>query len=202
MKKNYLIFSVLVGLCLVGILTQSCSNDSEGENAQPVLTKADLLITSPEFKEFENQVNLFGRKIKDSTSKLSLSEHELYRSKLSQVVSGDITNPDQIQQLFQDAGAIIDIDFKSEIDNIQKKVSVISSDMNDLSRKDLVTSMHRMQISNSLIKTRAEMWTDCWNGCTTAMSIEMMFCSVSGPLAPACVAAAIILYDICIGGCP
>lgn len=91
-----------------------------------------------------------------------------------------------ILKVTQDAGAIIDIDFKSEIDNIQKKVSVISSDMNDLFRKDLVTSMHRMQISNSLIKTRAEMWTDCWNGRTTAMSIEMMFCSVSGPCTSMC----------------
>lgn len=113
MMKNYLIFSALVGLCLVGVLTQSCSKDSEGDNAQQVLTKADLLVTSAEFKEFENQVNLFGRKIKDNTSKLSSSEHELYRNKLNQIVSGEVTNPDQIQQIFQDAGTILDIDLES-----------------------------------------------------------------------------------------
>ena len=202
MKKNYFILSALLGLCLVGVLTLSCSKDSEGDNTQYVLTKADLLVTSTAFKEFENQVNLFGRKIKDNTSKLSLSEHELYRSKLSQVVSGDITNPDQIQQIFQDAGAIIDIDFKNEIHNIQKKASVISSDMNDLSRKDLVTSLYRMKLDNTLIKTRAEMGTDCWNKCTLTMTLEMALCTGSGPLAAACVAAVILMYDMCLGDCP
>lgn len=202
MMKNYLIFSALVGLCLVGVLTQSYSKDSEGDNAQQVLTKADLLVTSAEFKEFENQVNLFGRKIKDNTSKLSSSEHELYRNKLNQIVSGEVTNPDQIQQIFQDAGTILDIDLESEIYNIQKKASVISSDMNDLSRKDLVASLYRMQISNSLIKTRAEMGTDCWNKCTLTMTLEMALCTGSGPLAAACVAAVILMYDMCLGDCP
>lgn len=202
MMKNYLIFSALVGLCLVGVLTQSCSKDSEGDNAQQVLTKADLLVTSAEFKEFENQVNLFGRKIKDNTSKLSSSEHELYRNKLNQIVSGEVTNPGQIQQIFQDAGTILDIDLESEIYNIQKKASVISSDMNDLSRKDLVASLYRMQISNSLIKTRAEMGTDCWNKCTLTMTLEMALCTGSGPLAAACVAAVILMYDMCLGDCP
>lgn len=203
MKKKSLISSVLIGLCLVGTLTQSCSRDSEGEDTQQVLTKADLLVASTTFQEFENQVNLFGLRIKNNTSKLSSSEHELYRSKLSQIVSGEITDPDQIQQIFQDAGAIIDLDFKSEIYDIQKKASVISSDMNDLSRRDLMASLYRKQISNSLIKTRAEMGTDCWNKCTLAMTLEMMLCAAaSGPFAPACVAAVILVYDMCIGDCP
>lgn len=42
MKKNYFILSALLGLCLVGVLTLSCSKDSEGDNTQHVLTKADL----------------------------------------------------------------------------------------------------------------------------------------------------------------
>lgn len=79
------------------------------------------MVSYTQFQEFENQVNLFSLKIKENTSKLSLSEHELYRSKLNQIVSGEITDPDQIQQLFQDAGAIINLDFKSEVYNIQKK---------------------------------------------------------------------------------
>lgn len=74
--------------------------------------------------------------------------------------------------------------------------------MNDLSRKDLVASLYRMQISNSLIKTRAEMGTDCWNKCTLTMTLEMALCTGSGPLAAACVAAVILMYDMCLGDCP
>lgn len=74
--------------------------------------------------------------------------------------------------------------------------------MNDLPRKDLVASLYRIQINNSLIKTRAEMGTDCWNKCTLAMTLEMMLCTGSGPLAAACVAAVIIVYDMCVGDCP
>lgn len=205
-KKILLVLSSVAIIIMTALFMQSCNRDYE--QIDPLSTKADALVTSTDFQEFQENLEAFAKDLR--TKYMNLSESD--RKQFNEILSGlaDQNTVDS-KELYEKATSIIGIDIELQQKKFRKHSAFLNSaEAHNISQKDLVTAIKRHELAGKNTTIRLKSGSEgedpkvqvCKDNCNT----NFLGCSVLAALLvpPADVGAfliCVVLYNSCLGTC-
>jgi hypothetical protein len=211
MKIKQISIALTFAVCIssITLFMQSCSSDEDYDAIFPTLTKADMLVASHEFQEFQENMEIFAENLRINYFNLSESDRNEFNEILKNLVD---KNTDDVKELYEQANSIIGIDIELELNKIGSNSfkRMNSADINDVSRKDLITAMKKQGFVNEnttiRLKSGNEKDPEQLQKCKDSCSASYIACCVAAAFTPPpgdvlVFAACTTAYLFCLNAC-
>lgn len=139
MKKKILFLSV-VAFVMCSLLIQGCMKDENYGDSFEV-TKADLVIASPEYQSYSKTLARHSQKIVTAFKKLSDEDKQKFKELIN--LNTRISDVDGMEE----AGKILGYDLKAGYDNVNKKM--VKIDFSGVSTEEFIRAKYRYYSTES-----------------------------------------------------